>query len=105
MTRAEIILTVGDGKIDENLYFVTHGPYEYQMCPDDSEKNKEVLIPGFNPEVDTHYLGPYTTLEEAAAVFNNVQLDSQLGIGYKLIQDRSVNKNVKEIFNVKLGCN
>ena len=104
MTKLQILQILGDGNVQENLYFVSYGPYEYQMCLEDSEKNKEVLIPGFDPEADTHYLGPYLTIEEANTVFDSVELNVQIGIGSKSIQDRSVEKIIKEIFNIKNGC-
>jgi len=95
---------IGDGNILENLYFVTYGPVYYQECQENSELNKEVVIPGFNVETDTYYFGPYSSYEEADTKFNSIQLDEISGIGYVCIEDRSIEKIKKEMILVKYSC-
>jgi len=95
---------IGDGNILENLYFTNYGPVCYQVCQENSELNKEVVIPGFNVETDTYYFGPYINYEEAEAKFNSIQLDEISGIGYVCIEDRSIKKVRKEMIIVKYSC-
>lgn len=96
---------VGDGNVLENLYFVTYGPVYYQICLENPELSKEVIIPGFNVETDTYYFGPYNNYEEAESKFNSTQLDEIVGIGYVYIEDRSIEKIKKEMILVKYECN
>lgn len=108
MTQLEIKTlanqVVGDGNTLENLYFTVYGPIYYQICPENPELNREVVIPGFNIETDTYYFGPYNNYEEAESKFNSVQLDETTGIGCVYIEDRSIEKVKKEMILIKYSC-
>ena len=95
---------IGDGNVLENLYFTVYGPVIYQICQENSELSKEVVITGFTVETDTYYFGPYDNYEEAESKFNSIQLDEASGIGYVYIEDRSIEKIKKEMVLIKYGC-
>lgn len=77
---------VGDGaELVDNMFFVTYGPYVMVGEGDDSDFE---LIDGFNNKTDIFTYGPYNSYEYAKAVYDDIDLDYDNGVGQVFIEDR-----------------
>lgn len=84
------------GNIENNLWFVTEGPYH--MVNKDGDSDYE-LLDGYSDE-DTRTYGPFLSYEDACEKYDELDLDAYSGIGQVCIEDRQCGQ-VKEKFLVK----
>ncbi len=75
---------IGDGKLP-NKFFVTESP-NILVTDEFGDKNYEV-IPGYEDE-PSYTFGPFDTLEEALAAYDEADLDIHEGVGSICIEDR-----------------
>jgi len=89
---------VGDGDKENNLWFVTCGPF---ICVNSDGECDSELLEGFDPEKDTHTYGPFTSYENACKKYDSIDLDFREGIGQVFIEDRAYGQ-IKEKFLEKV---
>lgn len=75
---------IGDGQLP-NKFFVTESP-NILITNEFGDKDYEIL-PGYEEE-PSYTFGPFNTLEEALAAYDDADLDIYEGIGSVVIEDR-----------------
>lgn len=93
------MVLVGDGDKENNLWFVTYGPY-ISLHNEGEEPNFE-LLPGFSEENDCVTYGPFVSYEYACKKYDSIDLDPYTGVGLVFIEDRACGQ-VKEKFLEKV---
>lgn len=75
---------IGDGQLP-NKFFVTESP-NILITDEFGDKDYEA-IPGYEKDSSYTY-GPFDTLEEALAAYDESDLDIHEGVGFVMIEDR-----------------
>lgn len=75
---------IGDGQLP-NKFFVTESP-NILVTDEFGDKDYEIL-PGYEEE-PSYTFGPFNTLEEALAAYDDADLDIYEGVGSVVIEDR-----------------